>query len=290
MDKEEVKKYARTLGLECVGIAPAVVPAQDEHKEICPLAAGKGLDRYDAKALLPDCQSIIVVLFPYYNGNTSPANLSLYAQCSDYHKVIQDYLGRLGHCLEIAQPGCQQYICVDTSPLCDRWLAYQAGLGILGDNQCLIHPLYGSFCFIGSILTTLELLPDTPMAGECHHCGNCRTSCPGQCFTGDTYDYKTCKSYLTQKKGGLTPPEVEVIKKTSLIFGCDECQRVCPYNADIPLTPIPEFRENRLAWLAYESLVDKTNRQFKASYGNRAFSWRGKAILLRNMDYLGQKH
>ncbi len=103
------------------------------------------------------------------------------------------------------------------------------------------------------------------------------------------YDYHLCKSYLTQKKEPLTDREMEVIARTPLIFGCDECQRVCPHNKGVPITPIVEFRQNRLTMLRKEDIESLTNRQFRTTYGNRPFSWRGKKILLRNLDIVHAK-
>ena len=126
------------------------------------------------------------------------------------------------------------------------------------------------------LLTTLPLAPDTPMDRECLHCGACRRICPGGCLTDGAYDYRLCKSYLTQKKEELTDTEKAVIARTPLIFGCDECQRVCPHNQDIPITPIPEFRQNRLTMLKKDDLEPLTNRQFRAAYGNRPFFLAGE--------------
>lgn len=288
MDRQKIKNFIHSLGLSCTGIAPAILPIPTAKENICPLAAGQGAERYLPKALLPGCQSVIVVLFPYYAGDEGTHNISLYAQGEDYHWVIMTYLEKIRDFLETACPDSHHVCCADTSPLVDRWLAYQAGLGYFGDNYCFINPTYGSYCFIGSVLTTIDLTADVPLETDCGHCGACRTACLGSCLDGDVFHYEQCKSYLTQKKGSLTPPEISIIRKTPLIYGCDECQQVCPHNRDIPLTPLPEFRQSRLTWLAREDIALLSNRQFQAAYGKRAFAWRGKKILLRNMAYTGQ--
>lgn len=287
MNADFIKDAAAGLGLPCVGIAAAHLPVPLQPQPICPLASGKGAERYDLTALLPGCQAAVVVLFPYYAGKEEATNLSLYCQIEDYHLVVPAYLEKLAAVL--SEKGGQQRCIVDTSPLTERLLAVQAGLGFIGDNQCLIHPVYGSYCFIGAVLTTLPLTPDRPSGGECLHCGACQRHCPGGCISTDGYDYHLCKSYLTQKKETLTPEETAVIAKTPLIFGCDECQRVCPHNRNLPVTPIKEFRQNRLFHLKREDIETLTNRQFRAAYGNRSFAWRGKKILLRNLDIVGEK-
>jgi hypothetical protein len=174
--------------------------------------------------------------------------------------------------------------------LSDRHLAVTAGLGFIGDNGCLIHETYGSYCFIGAVLTTAVLEVDEPTKKECLHCGNCEKICPGKCFSGSAYNFATCKSYLTQKKGDLTVQEQKIIAKTPYIFGCDECQRVCPHNKNIPVTPLADFRTDLLSYVDARAFKNLTNRQFKETYGKRGFSWRGKAILIRNFTYIEQEN
>ena len=169
-------------------------------------------------------------------------------------------------------------------------MAVTAGLGFIGDNGCLIHETYGSYCFIGAVLTTADLEVDEPTKKECFHCGNCEKICPGNCFSGTAYNFVTCKSYLTQKKGDLTSQEQKIVAKTPYIFGCDECQRVCPHNKDIPVTPLADFRTDLLSYVDTRSFKNLTNRQFKETYGKRSFSWRGKAILIRNFTYIEQEN
>ena len=171
----------------------------------------------------------------------------------------------------------------DTSPLADRYMAYLAGLGFYGKNNCFISPKWGSYVMIGTILTTLEFEPNTPLGQSCMGCNRCITACLGQCLGHDEFKYDTCKSYLTQKKGDLTNEEETIIRKTPLVFGCDVCQEVCPHNQSIPATPIPEFQRIE-PYIDINELETLTNKEFKAKYGNRAFSWRGKKILMRNQE------
>ena len=103
----------------------------------------------------------------------------------------------------------------------------------------------------------------------------------------DEFNYATCKSYLTQKKGDLTDDEQAIIKKSPLVFGCDVCQEVCPHNKDLPTTPIIEFQSIE-PYVDIPELESMTNKEFKAKYGHRAFSWRGKKILIRNQEYINK--
>ena len=167
-------------------------------------------------------------------------------------------------------------------------MAYLAGLGFYGKNNCFISPKWGSYVVIVTILTTLEFEPNTPLEQSCMGCNRCITACLGQCLGHEEFKYDTCKSYLTQKKGELTDQEQHIIAKTPLVFGCDVCQEVCPHNQSIPATPIPEFQRVE-PYIDINELEPLTNKEFKAKYGNRAFSWRGKKILMRNQNIIEEK-
>jgi epoxyqueuosine reductase QueG len=286
MVSQLVTDFIHSLGLDTYGIAPAQLNGLIGTNAICPLASGQGRERFEPEQLLPGCQSILVVLFPYYIHDTGDSNLSMYCRCIDYHLVVPSYLERIAAFLQRQWPHSASCCIVDTSPLSDRWLAYKAGLGFFGDNGCFINEKYGSYCFIGSILTTLPFDASVPQQKQCCHCKACVAACPGHCLENNTYTYEYCKSYLTQKKGDLTTQEIDVIRKTPYIFGCDECQRVCPHNQGIAETPLAEFRENRLYHLTSADIEPLTNKGFKSSYGNRSFAWRGKKLLLRNIACL----
>ena len=233
-------------------------------------------------------KSAIVCLFPYYVEHNGPSNLSRYTWGTDYHLVINEYLEKLIEKLQKINTSAQFSIHCDTSPLADRYMAYLAGLGFYGKNNCFISPKWGSYVMIGTILTTLEFEPNTPLGQSCMGCNRCITACLGQCLGHDEFKYDTCKSYLTQKKGDLTNEEETIIGKTPLVFGCDVCQEVCPHNQSIPATPIPEFQRVE-PYIDINELETLTNKEFKAKYGNRAFSWRGKKILMRNQNIIEEK-
>ena len=233
-------------------------------------------------------KSAIVCLFPYYVEHNGPSNLSRYTWGTDYHLVINEYLEKLIEKLQKINTSAQFSIHCDTSPLADRYMAYLAGLGFYGKNNCFISPKWGSYVVIGTILTTLEFEPNTPLEQSCMSCNRCITACLGQCLGHEEFKYDTCKSYLTQKKGELTDREQHIIAKTPLVFGCDVCQEVCPHNQSIPATPIPEFQRVE-PYIDINELETLTNKEFKAKYSNRAFSWRGKKILMRNQNIIEEK-
>ena len=233
-------------------------------------------------------KSAIVCLFPYHVEHKGQSNLSRYTWSTDYHLIINEYLERLIERLQIIDDSAQFSIHCDTSPLADRYMAYLAGLGFYGKNNCFISPKWGSYVVIGTILTTLELEPNAPLEQSCMGCNRCITACLGQCLGHDDFKYNTCKSFLTQKKGELTDEEENILAKTPLVFGCDVCQEVCPHNKDIPTTPIPEFQQIE-PYVNIDELEALTNKEFKAKYGRRAFSWRGKKILMRNQEIIDRK-
>ena len=253
----------------------------------CPFTAANVEERLLGTSLFTP-KSAIVCLFPYYVEHKDPSNLSRYTWAKDYHLVINEYLKKLIEKLQIMNTDAQFSIHCDTSPLADRYMAYLAGLGFYGKNNCFISPKWGSYVVIGTILTTLELEPDTPLTQSCMGCNRCITACLGQCLGHDEFKFDTCKSYLTQKKGELTSEEEHIIAKTPLVFGCDVCQEVCPHNKDIPTTPIPEFQSVE-PYIDINELDSLTNKEFKAKYGHRAFSWRGKKILIRNQEIIESK-
>lgn len=253
----------------------------------CPFTAANVEERLLGTSLFTP-KSAIVCLFPYYVEHKDPSNLSRYTWATDYHLVINEYLKKLIEKLQIMNTDAQFSIHCDTSPLADRYMAYLAGLGFYGKNNCFISPKWGSYVVIGTILTTLELETDTPLTQSCMECNRCITACLGQCLGHDEFKFDTCKSYLTQKKGELTLEEEHIIAKTPLVFGCDVCQEVCPHNKDIPTTPIPEFQSVE-PYIDIDELDSLTNKEFKAKYGHRAFSWRGKKILIRNQEIIESK-
>lgn len=288
--RNDLNKIAKQLNIPAFGIAPWPLPKEATQfiatDNPCPFINGSLEERLTGNTQLSQPQSAMVCLFPYYIRPEDmpveqPINLPRYAWGPDYHLVIPDYLTRFGKALQALDDTVEFEIHCDTSPLADRYMAYLAGLGVFGRNRALIHPTWGSYTSIGTLLTTCPLPADTPMEGTCMSCNSCVRACPGQSLGRSDFGYETCKSYLTQKKGELTNEELTILRRSPLIWGCDICQEVCPHNRDLPTTPIPEFRHIE-PYVSASELEPLTNRTFKAAFGHRAFAWRGKATLLRN--------
>lgn len=215
-------------------------------------------------------------------------NLSLYAVPKDYHGYMKELEAAVLPRLREAYPDLTFALFADHSPIMEVDAAARAGLGVLGMNGLLLTPEYGSFVFIGELITdadytlvTGEPIPDFPAdPPRCEGCGLCVKACPAGCRAGDR---SGCLSALTQKKGELTPEEADAIIKGGLVWGCDACQLACPHNRavieDGRDTPVPYFRKDRLIRADAEALAAMDDAAFKA----RAYSWRGRAVIERNI-------
>lgn len=286
-------RCARRLQLDQVGTVALPLSARlteilsQEHAP-CPFTPQDIHARTQPERLLPDARSVIVVLFPYRTerGIDPAANLSRYTWSRDYHLICRHYLDRLGARLAAHLPDDVFLPFVDTSPLPDRYLAYAAGLGFFGRHRSLINPRYGTYVTIGGLITTHPFPAATVDSRSCYACNRCLTACPGNALTPTDFDYTRCKSYLTQKKGDLSPEEIAILRKNPLVFGCDTCQDVCPHNEEAALSPLPEFAQDQLRRIDADTLTAHSNRTFRDAYGDRAWAWRGKGVLLRNHRYL----
>lgn len=225
----------------------------------------------------------IVCLFPYFTG-FEKGNLSLYARPRDYHLVIKEKLSAVCDYIRTLVPESECEVFADIGPEVDRRLAYSAGLGFYGKNGMLINDDFGSWFFIGYILCDLDLECDSPMEKSCLNCNRCIESCPGKAL-GEKFDINKCASHISQKKGDLTESEIAILKKSNLVFGCDICQQVCPHN-NIPPKPMKDFTEDLIHSLKAADIENLSNREFLKKYKDRAFSWRGLRIILRNLDIL----
>ena len=236
-------------------------------------------NRAKAEALVPNPTAALVVAFPYFAGK-EPGNLSLYARGRDYHGVLR---GRLDTVCDVLRQEYPEYLFLsgaDSSPLPEREAAWLSGLGRRGENGLFLLSPYGTYLFLGTILTDAPIpLEEQAPAGPCMGCRRCIQACP----TGALEGKGICLSELTQKKGALTAEEAALLKAHPYVWGCDICQTVCPYNNRGTLSTLPEFTEDRIYSLTSAMLEGLTNRAFKETFGHRAFAWRGMAVLRRNL-------
>ncbi|MCM0583164.1 tRNA epoxyqueuosine(34) reductase QueG [Weissella diestrammenae] len=211
----------------------------------------------------------------------------------DYHFVLQRKLDAL--ITQIKQFAVDEdphfKPMVDTGELLDVAVAQRAGVGFVGKNGLLVTPEFGSFVYLGEIITNLELAPDQPMANGCGDCTRCIDGCPTNALLGGgRMNAQRCLSFQTQKRGMV---EMEFRSKMhTQLYGCDICQLVCPYNQGIDsrqhsdMLPDPELAKPELI-----PILDQSNAEFKAKFGKMAGSWRGKKVMQRNaIIALGNLH
>ena len=241
-----------------------------------------GLDAFGVCEPEPGVQALV---FPYYNGNL-PGTISLYARGMDYHKVAKNYL--LLVCAFLKERTGRDFsdkIYCDISPCNDKEIARLAGLGFYGKNTLLINPDFGSYFFIGYILTEgLNMENDVPLKQSCLGCGACISACPGGALDGKGLVQSLCASEISQKKGELSPTQENILLKSGYIWGCDRCQQVCPHNKNLQTTALPEFCTDLLPSLEESDLLPLSEKQFRLKFADRAFAWRGKKPLLRNIE------
>ncbi len=228
------------------------------------------------KDLKTDAKSVLMMAIPYYVKGECP-RLSKYAVSYDYHLYFQELFEKCISLLRKVYPNHWFLSFADHSPIAEREAAQSANLGEIGDNGLLLTKPHGSYVFLG------EIISDLPMGEQneaflsapslCIHCGKCKVACPCP-------DH--CLSAITQKKQALTEAEIASMRQSNTAWGCDICQDVCPVNSYIDETPIPFFHENRIETFTAQSVTEMQQSEFE----KRAFSWRGKEVILRNLHLL----
>ena len=225
-----------------------------------------------------NARSVIVCAFPYYTGEHKNANVCKYAMVPDYHYVVRKILNSAAEELKESFGGSFVGF-ADVSALPEHECAIKAGLGFPGVNGLMIHPRYGTFFVIGELVTDCLFDFDEPLQQTCLHCGGCIRACPAGAISLDGIDYTRCLSEVTQRKGELTEEEQEQIRKNGLMWGCDSCQNCCPHNRNLPLTYLEEFLKDVVPVVTKENL----NPLCKT----RAFGYKGKTLLKRNLQLIG---
>ncbi len=267
---EELESFFDREGIEYVSLIP-----YSECKKIRP-------DIMEREGFVP--RSAIVFLIPYYGGET--VNLSRYAAARDYHIYIKDVTERLCEQLSSSFPGALAHGYGDHSPIDERHAALIGGLGILGDNGLIINERYGSYVFVADVLTDIPTeklgVARIEAVTRCEGCGACRLSCPTGILRGEGED---CLSAITQRKGELTEEEVLLMRRYNTVWGCDLCQSTCPHNRAPRITPIRFFTEDRMEELTCEVL----DGMDKSTFNQRAFSWRGRKTVERNIELVCSK-
>jgi epoxyqueuosine reductase len=296
-----VKRLASECGFELAGVAPAL-PLSDAERFLDWVSRGmagqmgyltdhRAQIRTDPRHLLPSARSIICVAKSYFTGEHRAEDctrgwISRYARAEDYHELLRRQLGLLAERLHAEFGDFEFRICADTAPLLERSYAREAGLGWIGRNTCLINQQQGSYIFLGEMLVSLELEPDTPAPYRCGTCTRCVDACPTDALIswsdGTQLDARRCISYFTiELRGGM--PEEARGGVGHHIFGCDICQEVCPWNRKAPVTDDPALAPLFEGLVDLERLACMTPEEFRAAFRGTPV-WRTKySGFLRNV-------
>jgi epoxyqueuosine reductase len=302
-----IREMARACGFELAGIARAT-PAPDFARYAEWVSAGfagemgylrdhRAALREDARNLLPAARSVICVgkiynaPAPYSTCFDEPerAWIARYAWGDDYHDVVRHGLERLDEMLRerVAEAGItlESRVCVDTAPLLERSYGRAAGLGWIGKNTCLINQHEGSWFFLGELLTSLDIEPDSPPPDRCGSCTRCIDACPTAAIVpaGDGFalDSRRCISYFTIELRSAIPEEWRAAMGKQ-VFGCDICQDVCPWNRRAAVTHESEFAPREFA-PSLEKLAALSEAEFRAMFRGSPVTRARYAGFLRNV-------
>lgn len=263
---QQIKTWAKELGFQSCGISRPQLGAEQEARLQQWLDAGyhgemqymaeHGMLRARPAELHPGTLSVISVRLDYLPkaaafatnlADPSQAYISRYALGRDYHKLMRNRLKQLGQKIATLISDLDYRPFVDSAPILERPLAQQAGLGWIGKHSLLLAEEAGSWFFLGELLVNLDLPADQPHPGDCGSCVACITSCPtGAIVAPYVVDARRCISYLTIELKGAIPTEFRPLLGNR-IYGCDDCQLVCPVNRQAPLTEEPDF-QRRPQW------------------------------------------
>ncbi|WP_088102781.1 tRNA epoxyqueuosine(34) reductase QueG [Halalkalibacter urbisdiaboli] len=297
--KQELVAYSKTIGVDKIGFASAdpFLQLKDRLKLQQQLGYQSGFEEPDIeKRVYPqkklvEARSIISIALAYPSKMENPPKSTreerrgIFCRASwgkDYHDILRGKLQLLEAFLKEKAPEARTASMVDTGELSDRAVAERAGIGWSGKNCAIITPEFGSYVYLGEIITTLPFEPDQPLTEQCGTCNKCVEACPtGALVQGGQLDSQKCIAYLTQTKGFL--PEQYRIKIGNRLYGCDTCQQVCPENKGKDFHHHPEMEPDpELAKPKLIPLLTIGNREFKEKFGHVSGSWRGKKPIQRN--------
>ena len=297
--KQEVILYSKEIGIDKIGFTSATAFAELKARLIRQqeLDYQSGFEEGDIeKRVRPELifekpQSIISIALAYPSKlkdapqSTKGERRGIFCRASwgtDYHTVLRNKLQLLEGFIKDKVPGAVVKSMVDTGELSDRAVAERAGIGWSAKNSMIITPEFGSFVYLGDMITNLPFEPDQPMEDQCGTCNKCVDVCPtGALVQGGQLNSKRCIAFLTQTKGFL--PDEFRTKIGNRLYGCDTCQTVCPKNKGMDfhfheeMEPDPELAKPLL-----KPLLTISNRDFKETYGHVSGSWRGKKPIQRN--------
>ncbi|KRG16598.1 hypothetical protein ACA30_00215 [Virgibacillus soli] len=297
--KQDIIDYSKEIGIDKIGFASSdpfiemknrLIRQQEleyhsgfEHKNI--------EERTDPSLIFDQPRSIIAIALAYPSRMKDPPRgkkgerRGLFCRASwgiDYHQLVREKLSQLAIYIKERVPETAIKSMVDTGELVDRAVAERAGIGWSGKNCSIITPEFGSYVYLGEMITNLPFEPDEPLQDQCGDCTMCLDACPtGALVQPGQLNAKRCIAFLTQTKDFL--PDEFRTKIGNRLYGCDTCQSVCPKNKGMDfhhhdaMEPEPEIVKPLL-----DPLLELSNRQFKEIFGEMSGSWRGKKPIQRN--------
>ena len=291
--------YAMSIGVDKIGFTTAApfTELKNRLRRQQELGYQSGFEESDIQKrteplqLLDEAESIVAIAVAYPSRmQNAPigkrgARRGIFCRASwgvDYHTALRERLKLLSTWLEEHVKGVRIESMVDTGALVDRAVAERAGIGWSGKNCSIITPEFGSYVYLGELITNIPFAPDKPMEDECGDCRLCLDVCPtGALIQGGQLDAQRCIAFLTQTKGTL--PDEFRSHIGNRLYGCDTCQTVCPKNKGKINWMHEEFMPDpELAKPLLTPLLTISNREFKAKYGHVSGSWRGKKPIQRN--------
>ncbi len=256
----DIKSWGRDLGFQHIGIADTDLSRHEAHL-VRWLASGRhgdmdymlrhGSRRTHPAELVPGTVRVISARMDYWPGAATPiqeileeparAFVSRYALGRDYHKLMRSRLQKLADRVATRVGSFGYRVFTDSAPVLEKALAEKAGLGWIGKHTNLIDAKTGSWFFLGELFTDLPLPPDEPASNHCGSCRACLDICPTKAIVAPyELDARRCISYLTIELRGSIPEELRPLIGNR-IYGCDDCQLVCPWNKFARPTPEPDF-------------------------------------------------
>ncbi|MBM7614430.1 tRNA epoxyqueuosine(34) reductase QueG [Alkaliphilus hydrothermalis] len=297
--KDKIINYAKAIGVDLIGFTSAqpfeeVRQILEDRREAQYLTGFEEEDielRIDPRKTLQTAKSIIVIGQGYYIDDSQLevekpqyyGELARTAWGKDYHLVLHEKLEAIGKLLEIEVAGAEYKAFVDTGPLVDREVAHRAGLGWYGYNSTLINEEYGSWFFIGYMITNVEIKGDMPLKNkECLGCNLCIEHCPSGAIEAPyVFNGNRCLSCLLQKRTDIA--EEDRVKLVKRLYGCDVCQTICPHNKGVRASSTKDFVPMGTSHqVDLVKLLNMSNKEFKEAFKDNASGWRGKKVLQRN--------
>lgn len=293
MLKDKIEDFCKSIGLDTIGFIPCrkfdeLTKFYQYRKEMNLQNEFEENDiekRINPSIYMETGKTIISIAFPYYHEAYELNNgFSIYTKRLDYHRVLKKYLAKI--CEYIESLGGKAESFVDSNSLPERYIAYLAGVGFIGRNNMIITEKYGSYVFLGEIITDLEIECEDKRSfheisnyAECKDCERCIKECPTKSINKHKINPNICLSYITQKKD-ISDKEIKLLKGN--VFGCDFCQLKCSYNEGVETNILPEFQTLEYMNDNVYTYANMDNKYFKEKISGTSCGWRGKNVIRRN--------